>query len=267
MKKVGFIMVFNEVNWISYAVDQAVKICDEVIICEGSQFTSFSDIPERSDDGTLDIIEDKKKEYYPIITHVNTIREKNNYRSNQCANFNLALDMCDIGDYFVVLDVDVFYRDAFLEELNDIMKENKVDIVKVQGYLYGFSFKWRLHYEKSSIWAHDALYKKVNGFRFVPTHKPHGVGKNKIINTDENIFHYTWLKPKERMRIRMKTSGFYPGMLEWFDRNWDKIELVENKPQTAHNKGSFLLERYEGPHPSVLDDHPWRYIEDVRCVV
>lgn len=260
--KVGFIMAFNEIDWVGYAIDQAAKICDRVIVCEGSQFASFPHIPERSDDGTLDVIQDKKKEYSDLITVQNTARSHPNYRQNQCINFNTALNSCNKGDYFIPLDVDEYYRDSFLVEINALMSEGKVDHVHAKGYAYGFSFKWRI----AGMWSKDVLFKVVDGFKFIPTHKPSSPGTNRVINTEENIFHYTWLKPKSRMRIRMETSNFHPGMLKWFDNNWDKIELINNKSQLSYKGTHFTLEQYEGDHPSVLDNHPWRHVEDIRKI-
>ncbi len=266
MRRVGFIMAYNEVDWIAYAIDQAIKLCDMVIICEGSQFSSFPHISERSDDGTLAIIESKQREYPGIIVLVNTARKYGNYRDNQCANFNHALSMCNIGDYFIPLDVDEFYKDIFIDEINELMYDGKVDYLNACGYLYGFGFNWRVHFNASGVWTKDVLFKNVNGFHFVPSHQPRGFGKHVIVNKEDNIFHYSWVKPSTRMRIRMETSGFYPGMLQWFDTHWETIELVDGKKQRSHKGSDFFLSKYNGEHPSVLQEHPWRYLEDIRKV-
>ena len=63
----------------------------------------------------------------------------------------------------------------------------------------------------------------------------------------------------------MRTSKFYKGMLEWFDENWDNIELGEDKTITFVDKLQ-VLKRYDGEHPPILDDHPWRHIEDIRRI-
>lgn len=266
MKRIGFMMVYNEVDWVAYAIDQAVMLCDELVVCEGSQFVAFPHIPERSNDGTLDIIEDKKKEYPELIRVMNTTRKHSNYRTNQCDNFNEALDKCNVGDYFICLDVDVFYEDSFIDDLNDVMREGKVDIVKAHGANFAFGFKWKRSDEWGEIdfFNHEAIYRKIHGAHFVPTHQPRGFGHNIIVDEGESIFHYTWVKPKERMRIRMETSGFHPGMLKWFNNSWDDIKLVENNLWRNHLGGVFNLIKYDGDHPSILDNHPWRNVEDVR---
>ncbi len=65
------------------------------------------------------------------------------------------------------------------------------------------------------------------------------------------------------MRTRMRTSKMYPDMLSWFDENWDTIKL-ENSKEQSHYAGKLILSKYNGKHPSVLDNHPWRYVEDIR---
>jgi len=260
----GFIMAFNEVNWIEFAIEQAMKICDRIIISEGSQFTSFTDIPERSNDGTLDMITKKQREYPQVITVIPSSRVSAEYRKNQCENFNRALRECNPGDYFIPLDVDEFYSDNFLNTINEITKVGHIDHLLGQGHLYGFSFKYRLVFGNNAVWKKDILFKVNNSFKFIPTHKPTGQGKNKLVNTSDSLFHYTWLKPTDRMRIRMQTSNFHPGMLEWFDTNWENIKLEENIKQKSHLGTMFTLKKYDGEHPSVLNNHPWRHTEDIR---
>jgi len=259
--KVGFIQVFNEVNWIGYAIEQAMNFCDELIVCEGSQFVAFPDIPERSDDGTLDIINDKVKQYPKKIKIIKTIRKYNNYRKNQCANFNLALDDCKIGDYFIHLDADEFFTDEWITKVNELMRENKIDIINTLGYRFMFSFKWRFDFGK--IQPRFVIVKKINGLHFRPTHHYVNPGKHIITFPKNSHYHYCWLKPQERMHIRMKTSGMYPNMLNWFDKNWDNFKLENGKEYSGYS-GKFNLHRYEGNHPEILNNHPWRHVEDIR---
>lgn len=256
--RLGFIQVYNEANWIGYTIDQAMLLCDKLIITEGSQFVSFPNIPERSNDGTLDIIVDKMKIYSNSIRLLNTIREHQNYRFNQAANFNRALGFCDIGDYFIKLDADEFYFEGFIGKMNDIMDEGDVDYLETNALVFAFSFKWSFNIHKRQI-----ICKKTSELCFVPTSRPIGYGLNIIRANGINVHHYTFVKPRERMRVRMATSKMYKGMLEWFDANWDTIELGESKPFNYADK-SYIFKRYEGTHPESLNNHPWRHIDDVR---
>ena len=264
--RVGMLQVYNEVNWVGYQIDQAVRMCDKLIIVEGSQFAAFDDVPARSTDGTLDIINDKLKEYSDKVVLEYTIRENKNYRQNQCANFNKVVSMCTNGDHFIYFDADEFFTEGFIEEANALMKEGKVDFLDTEQYVFAFSFNWLINIQPAGRHGRHVFYKVTDELKFAPTHRPLNIGPNKIVKNTKDIFHYTWVRPTSRVRTRMKTSGFVPGMLEWFNKYWDNIELVENKPQPSHLGTTFTLTRYDGEHPPILDNHPWRHVEDVRRV-
>ena len=258
--RIAMLMAFNEANWISPAIDQAMLLCDKLLIMEGSQFVAFPSIPERSDDGTLDMISNKEKQYSKRIKVIKTIRENGNYRVNQCANFNVALSYCDIGDYFISLAADEFYPNSTIDEMNHLMDEGRMDYFKLGMLEFAFGFKWTFAKQERV-----PIRKKTAELCYYPTCKAVGFGPMAIKSEGIGGHHYTFVKPKERMRLRMRTSGMYEGMLEWFDANWDKVELSDEAIFKYIHK-SFVLKRYDGSHPSILDGHPWRHIEDIRRI-
>lgn len=259
--KLGFIQVYNEANWIGFAIDQAMRLCDRVLIVEGAQYTNFPGIPERSDDGTLDIISDKEKEYPKRMQVINTTRKHDNYRLNQCDNFNNALRLCDTGDYFLILDADEFYSDKWIEMANELMEEGRIETIKVETKFFAFSFNWRIDF--GIVTSVPIIIKKIKGFYFAPTSKRINTGKNTMTISGSNRFHYMWVKPEARLLTRMRTSGRYPGMVSWFMENWKRIRLEDGAIYQSYSK-DFMLHKYEGDHPGILDNHPWRYVEDIR---
>lgn len=261
--KLGFLQVYNEANWVGYAIDQAMVMCDKLLIMEGSQFVAFPDIPERSTDGTLDIISDKSKQYGGRIICLNTTRKHGNYRHNQCDNFNRAIAFCNRGDYFIQLDADEFYFDEWIAEANKLMREGKVDLIKALNYEFAFSYKWRFDYEKQRL--KPAIIKKTEKPHFLPTHKYINPGENLIVIPGIGCHHYTWVKPPERMLVRIRTSGMYSGMVEWFKETWLKMKPEDGKTYQSYN-GKLTIHRYNGPHPAILKHHPWHDIDDVRKI-
>lgn len=261
--KFGFIQVYNEVNWIGYAIDQAVKLCDKILIIEGAQYTNFPDIPKHSNDGTLDIISDKVRQYPGILQVMNTTRKHNNYRINQCDNFNFGLSLCNKGGYFIILDADEFYTDACISEMNDLMKENEIDVIHIESKFFMFSFKWLLDY--GVVCSAEMVIKNVNGFHFAPTSKRINVGKRSAMISGFNRFHYKLVKPKARLLTRMRTSMRYMGMVSWLEEAWQNLRLEDGVSYKDYHT-NYTLYRYDGEHPSVLDNHPWRHIEDIRSL-
>ena len=106
--------------------------------------------------------------------------------------------------------------------------------------------------------------KKIKGFKFSPSHKLSGAGRSRVIISDGGRFHYLWVKPAKRMLLRMQT-GIYKGMVGWYSEIWQNLKPEDGKRYKSYN-GSFILRRYNEEHPSILDDHPWRHIDDVRKV-
>ena len=262
--RVGFLQVFNENNWVGYAIDQAMKLCDRLIVVEGSQFTMSRVIPERSNDGTLDILAKKQQEYSNSIEIYKTIRKYGNYRKNQAENFNFALSKCKIGDYFLPLDADEFYFDETIHTINDLIERGVVDFYYASGINLAFSFKWQIIINGDPITYTNVFFKKNKKLRFVPTHKPVNYGSNKVVDeSGKSFLHYVWVKPSERMAIRFKTSKFYSDMYKWFQNNWNNIELVDGKEYEFY-AGHFKLKRYTGEHPEILTNHQWYNIEDIR---
>ena len=258
--RIAMLQLFNEKYWAGYAIDQAMKVCDKLLIVEGSNYSTFADVPERSDDGTLDIISDKMKAYPKQIELLKSERRFAKFTHNQCENFNIALSHCDEGDYFIMFDADEFFMDDFIPKVNQVMKEGKIDYLQSEGLQFIFSFKWIYSPHEKMV-----LLKKIPSLHFVPHNKPRGFGSVCVTIPGDNHHHYSWVKSKERMKLRMR-GGIYKDMPAWFDANWDKIKLIDGEEFYYVHLGPFTVNRYDGPHPSLLDNHPWRHIEDIRKV-
>jgi hypothetical protein len=261
---IGLLQIYNEVNWVGYSIDHAMKFCDKLIIIEGSQFKKLKKVPERSFDGTLEIIYKKMKDYSDSIELINTIRKFSNYRENQAANFNLVLSKCKIGDYLAPLDADQFYFDNYIKRIKEVAEEGKIDYLMSSGIILAFSFKWRIIFNNVNIHSFQTLFKKNNRLKFIPTHRPINNGPIKVYDDDgKSLIHYMWIRPNDRILLRLKTARNGKKRSKWYKNYWDKIELVENK-MYKYLDGYFYLKQYNGAHPEILRNHPWRNIEDIR---
>lgn len=258
--KLGFTQVYNEKDWVGYAIDQARKVCDKLLIVEGSRFMCLDDYPARSDDGTLDIISDKIRVYPNFIEVQPGGSDTGNVKRNWCANYQAALERCKIGDYLIPFDVDTFYTDSCIDNMNEVMREGKIDSMELMGLQFVLSFRWTFDEH-----VKEAFFKRIPGAHFTPMHKPEQFGSHRVIIKDIGFLHYCWVKTQERM-FRRARIGIYKGMREWFELNYDKIELAEGAKINYVNNQVFTLRKYEGPHPSVVDNHPWRHIEDIRKI-
>ncbi|MCK4792818.1 MAG: hypothetical protein KAV87_54315 [Desulfobacteraceae bacterium] len=258
--KLGIAQIYNEKDWISYTIDHAMKICDKLLIVEGARFLCFDDLPARSDDGTLDIISDKMKEYSNRIEVWPDGCDKGSFRENVCANNQAALDRIKIDDHFILCESDEFYTDSFIDDMNEAMREGDIDCMNWTGLQFVFGFKWVFAKQ-----AKLAFLKKVLGAHFSPLYKPRGFGSHHVTVKKLGCLHYSWVKTRERM-LRRARIGIYDRMPEWFASNYDRIELAEGTKINYVDNQVFTLNKYEGAHSSLLDNHPWRHIEDIRKI-
>jgi len=219
--KLGFAQVYNEKDWFGYTIDQTMKICDKLLIVEGTRFLCFDNLPARSDDGTLDIISDKMREYPNRIELWLDGCDKGNFRKNTCANIHVALDRCRTGDYLIFCSSDEFYTDSFIDDMNEAMREGELDYMNWTGLQFAFGFKWVFAEQ-----VKGAFLKKIPGAHFAPLHQPRGFGSRYVTIKRISCLHYCWVKTRDRMLRRAKI-GIYKGMLEWFASNYDSIELIE----------------------------------------
>ena len=271
MKKIGFMQIYNEEAWVNCAITQAMQICDKLIIAEGSQFTNFSNIPERSTDNTIELIKAKIIEYPGRIELRDTVRKHGSYRHNQCENFNNAVDSCQPGDIFLPLDADEFYDDRLLLELLELTSEKgwgtapAIDRLIALTQLYSFGFAWKLDIGEG---RKDVFFRVTRDFHFTPTHNPQKFGPISCeLSRHYLCHHYTLVKNIDRMRTRFQTSGMYPGMEKWLEDVWMKVELKKFQTFKLYkpgNKFAILTGDKNINHPTILADHPWRNEVDVR---
>lgn len=261
--KLGFLQVYNEAPWIGFAIDQAMMLCDELLICEGSQFTTYPDIPERSNDGTLDIIADKKKQYSGQIKVMDTVRIYGVYKRNQCTNFNIALNHCKVGDYFLPIDADSYIMNNCISWVNNLMAQEAFDVLSLKERLFTYSFYWEMLIKVDPIF-YTVAYRKTPEFKFIPAHRAVNIGEKVVESNEQILFHYTWIKSRSRVEIRFRTSKRYREMEKMFNQSWDNLELIDGKAYKCWPGRILTLKRYDGEHPEILNSHPWRYIEDIR---
>jgi hypothetical protein len=160
----------------------------------------------------------------------------------------------------MIYDSDEFYTDSFIDDINEAMREGKLDYMDWTGLQFAFGFKW--------VYADQvktAFWKKIPGAHFAPLRAAKGFGTRYITIKRISCLHYCWVKTRDRM-LRRARIGIYDGMPEWFALNYDRIKLAEGEKIYYVDNQVFTLKEYRGAHPSVLDNHPWRHIEDIRKV-
>lgn len=267
MKVIGLMLTWNNLEFFKRAFMQALEFCDELILVEGCHSLRY---PQRSDDGTmvfirtirmcsgLRMMDFMRTERYDYIQR--RIREQ----------FPKTSRHYQPGNWVFHWDDDLFFMERDLQRLKDMMRNCKEDSLDLICRNFSYNFKINILKRMSPV-----CYRITEGLRLRGVSNAHyGDGRHYSVSYPDGItaFHYTYVKRAERMKARFMLSAEKrtPGAMDRFDMwkniRWTKnIDILDNdKLKKVMAKGELNI--YEGSHPEVLDNHPWRYIDDVREV-
>jgi len=206
--KIGVLMnVYNEAEWLKCAIDSVVDWCDEMVIIEGAYGIAVeAGAPPRSDDGTLDIL-DQYLDRATILHH--------NER-DEAPQLQKGLEVLkEKGvDWYLLVDGDEVWQKKDLSVIKTKM---------IQGEKQGI-YQYRVHFN-NFINSFDKVYPAVMKRVFKLTPGAEAVGQNGIMWPDHNkhvdmgvdnqphiavlpemckCFHYTEIKPAERWLLKKR---------------------------------------------------------------
>lgn len=260
----GIIGVYQEADYLPYAIKQAEKMYDEIVIFEGCHSPHH---PTRSTDGTIEIIEKSGHEYY---LPENTSGDR--YDKFQCDIWtqgvaNVKAKGCD---WFRFHDVDMFFMDFDASRLRQRVNRSTKDCIKFHERR--FLFNWHIS-------THDVtgyFYRITPGMYLSPISRIYN-NKNELVReTPERFeqvgiscFHFTQAKKLDRAEFRFQISKEKgtPGI----DELWEKYKNFKIKsPDKIRSDeieelvGGYGASWYDGEYPEVLDGHPYRFCNDIR---
>jgi len=274
MKIVAVMITWNNLEFFKRALQQALGFCDEVILSEGC---SSKDYPRRSTDGTCEFIETMRGHPKLKIMDVDYSEFKDaSYIDTQWTTRKRLTKMAELflpGNWYTAWDDDQFFFDEDLPKLKHAMetKDFNTLLFRERRFIYNFRFNtagtgnWYFH-------------RITAGHSFAPLmHLCYADGtvyekrKEKCNREDFYYFHYPYVKKPERIKARWAmsiekgTTASIGRFENWMKMEWDQEkDIVKYRKMIENMQGQGHFNIYPGPHPEVLDDHPWRHIEDVR---
>jgi hypothetical protein len=272
-----FTPIYNEMPWTPFLLNHLLEYDCPIVIGEGAA-DSLQHSNPRSTDGSLEIVKEFAKNWKDRVQlfyfNRKTISPKHQFGRRlpkHQIKFNKCWDTLKDGELMLALAPDNYYKPADVAKIkkmeSDPYLKDKFQILTFM-HVFQFNFKkiivqrekglcgpwfnlWPCIYRKNPKWVitvgSEMLMLKgtrrpicgtgTQGKRFNKYERIHIA--NDVVN-----MHYKGVK---KLDSRVKRFG-----IEAANR-WHRYPLYMD-----------TLKPYDGPHPSVLDDHPWRNTKDCR---
>jgi len=182
MKFIGLVTAWGCDRWISKAIEQALNICDEVIVSVGPH----SNVMKQFEDNTLNICESygDKIKMVPVVF-------KSFHGDTKAATMNRMLEyssLFDIGNWIWLLDADEFYFPEDVKIIKETAKTEKYNFIYTNELFFYVNMKRYLKSMRGRVWRIENKNE-----RFYPTNNWTGKRDKKIVVGKKGMFHYSLL--------------------------------------------------------------------------
>jgi len=201
----------------------------------------------------------------------------NRYDVVQCNLFghiNNSFENWKSGNWIIQWDDDIFWFNEDLKTIRKTLETTNYDKIKFKQHKFTYNFRF-------GSWTTGGIpFDRItDGCYYTPIanlhYKDGGLYSRNEKQIDIVTYHYTLIKRPERMDARQVmsiekgTSASIGRFKKWMEIKWENDEeFLKNKKDVAYTLGVNPddVHVYYGKHPEILDDHPWRYIEDIRRI-
>lgn len=267
MKIIGLMLTWNNLEFFRCAVKQALDFCDELILVEGCHSIQY---PQRSDDGTVEFA--KSLIGHPKLRIVDFTRGGRYDRTQRAIRYSYPRQSSYYrpGNWVFHWDDDIFFFDDDLRKIRQAMENADRDSLSIDTRHFFYNFRFNIR-QNDTGWAFrikEGAYLKGVSAHYYKDGRPYDHFQ---LEDSITAFHYGYVKRPERMRARWAlsvekgTEASVNRFEKWMSVSWEKDEDIQKSDDTLANIfAGGKLNVYNGKHPEVLDEHPWRYINDVR---
>jgi hypothetical protein len=256
--------VWNSALWLPWTLRACYDEVDTIVVTE-SCWVNGDWVGDTSPDGTAVIVERFMREADPA----GKVRFHQAGRvANQPDGRNSGLALIPAEtDWVVLVDSDEFYPAGALTEVRTLMTSTRADCLVVPARVFYFDFTWCRYETFQRGW------RWFPGQRFVEIAEmqtPNDVRLD-LSGIGWQMFHYAYVSPEW---TRLKACIGEDVTADRYRRWWESVysafdgenldELYSRNAGGVHVFGGGALERYDGTHPPILDDHPlrhWRWTE------
>jgi glycosyltransferase involved in cell wall biosynthesis len=241
---------YNEAEYIDYAIRACLPCVDDLIIVEGSYLETIKlGASERSDDGTLEIIERfrNEKNVHTLFANAESDKDQRNIGLQKIKELNS-------DGWLLIIDADEVYTKENFAMVRNIARTMGLDKKKAcyfRSLTFVNDFK---HYAEQDF---PRLFKITPECTFVNDN--HMQWKDAAWTMQHVIkipylryHHYAFCKGLERFELKKKWWETRFG--KEFDYGW----TVDEKGKI--DDPGHIIQEYHGSHPEIMKEHP-RYKE------
>jgi hypothetical protein len=260
--------VWNSALWLPWSLRGCYTFADTIVVTEAC-WVEGDWAGATSPDGTADLVRRFMRDEDPA----GKVRFHQAGRvPSQPAGRNAGLHLVPVEtDWVFLVDSDEFFAPGDLALLRAVLPEITADHVVFPARSFYFDFTWcaREDFHRGWRWFDGQHFDRLADL----------VCRNgesvSVTDLGFELFHYSYVSPQwTRLKACMGEDVAADDYRRWWREVYATFDGRDPAPLYAINHGGVHvfgggpLERYEGPHPPVLDDHPlrhWRWTAPVTA--
>jgi hypothetical protein len=277
----GYVVAWNAEPFIEPALEQAVTICDEVMVAVGPHSEHMKAFVDRTEEICL-----KFRDNYPGMVKLVPVEYRGAHSPTKGATLQAMVRASALykpGNWVWLLDADEFYLRREAAELKGIIQSTDCNSVQFnERYFF-------INTRKHLVNKRRRLYKiTAEGNTWKPTSKWGGPRDDILDYPGEGLFHYSALMNPHSKRAFWSTEYQadprvgHP-LVRWMDEVYMKYDLEDEDKWLDRNQQLFgvrtpfwigdiqagpdgKLVDYDGPHPEVIEAAGFTNIPDFRKI-
>ncbi len=253
MKKVAFMIAYNDQDYVDYAIRAIKDLVDELVVVEGAFGVAIEKCgaSARSTDDTVEII--KSHVDNKTVFH----REGNGWAHKE--QYQIAFDFAKErrADWGFLVDSDEIWQPSLMKVFD--AKVRTADRVGT----YQYRINTRNFINNFSTWypgQSPRIYRMTSSATFIADNEVHWIDENKHPDRGraenhiqllcaERLFHYGYVRRQKRWKFKqdyMYQKDYNPLNLK-YKLEGDTYIIPEDIP----------IYRFEGKHPKIMIEHPF----------
>ena len=274
-KIIGLISAWGAEKWVKLSIQQAINICDKVLINVGPYVENV----KKFEDKTREICESFGNKI--IIVNSLTANSHANAKAKTLNSMLAKSTIFEVGNWIWLFDVDEFYNESLVDNMKSQLFSGNYNALKMDEMYFFINMQHYLKNTRMRLWKIENI-----NHSFIPTNKWTGPRNKKLYYPEFKYFHYSTLMNQRLKKEVYKTeqgslNKDQREKMEWVDKIYMKYDLSNEEPWIKLNhklygkkqpywisdfkpdeNGKLFI--YNEKHPKLIEDSGLTKIEDFR---